>query len=310
MLVIVNPSSGGGTGLKTWRRIAPAVRDRSGPFETEIVRDPGDVEAVVSKWLAAGETRFVAAGGDGTVNMVAAALVNRLAPRELRDVCLGAIGLGSSNDFHKPGDPSHRVAGVPVRLDFEHSARHDVGLVEFLDDVGRSGRRPWLINSSIGTTAEANGFFNRPDALLRLLKRRSTGLAIAYAALHTILRSRSTDLSMSIDGEPVSRLRIANLGVVKNPHFTGSLRYDSPHEPDSGRFFVHTLAELSLPRLLLALARLARGRFSGQPGASSRRASRLEVRADRPFAVEGDGEVVFATEASFSVMPRLLRVCA
>ncbi len=53
-------------------------------------------------------------GGDGTVHALVEALA--LAPRRppLDHLTLGAVGLGSSNDFHKP--VGRRVGGVPVRL--------------------------------------------------------------------------------------------------------------------------------------------------------------------------------------------------
>ncbi len=310
MLIMVNPTSAGGRGMEKWSKIRPALRERLGPFEIVVLSDAAEIPRIIAEGVDRGETRFVAAGGDGTVNLVASALVRGRSERDLRRIRLGAIGLGSSNDFHKPSNEDDRVGGVPVRLDFGRAAAHDVGFVLYRDEGGRMGSRPWLINSSIGTTAEANGFFNRPDALLRFLKKRSTGLAIAYAAIRTLLLGRSRTVSLSVDGQPASMRTISNLGVVKNPHFTGSLCYDSPYEPRSGRFFIHTLGDLSLPRLMLALAALARGRFTGRPGASSRPATRLVVHSNRPFALEGDGEVVFATDATFSVMPRLLPVCA
>jgi diacylglycerol kinase family enzyme len=310
MLVVVNPSAGGGKGLQRWKEIEPRVREILGPFSAAIVRHPEEVRGLVTEHLAAGETDFVAAGGDGTVNLLASCLVEHISDTDLRRVRLGAIGLGSSNDFHKPMRVERQIAGTPCRLDFRGAELNDVCLVTYRDEAGHLRRRPWIINSSIGTTAEANGFFNRPDRLLQFLKRVAPGAAIAYAAIHTLLRRRSQDLILTLDGRHTVRGRVANLGIVKNPHFTGALRYDSPHEPGSGHFYVHLLSDLSLPRLLLALFGLARGRFDGQVGARSWRACRLAVRSERPFALEGDGEVVFAREASYCVMPRLLRVAA
>jgi diacylglycerol kinase family enzyme len=105
-------------------------------------------------------------------------------------------------------------------------------------------------------------------------------------------------------------VHLRNLGVVKNPNFTGCLRYDSPYEPDSGEFFVHLLAESSLRDTVITLARLARGRFAGRRTARSWRGNWLALASARPFAVEADGEIVVTRRAEFSVAPRALQVCS
>jgi diacylglycerol kinase family enzyme len=102
---------------------------------------------------------------------------------------------------------------------------------------------------------------------------------------------------------------VSNLGVVKNPHFAGSLRYDSPFEPASGKFFVHLLAGQRPLRLLQALIGLARGRFAGRFGSRSWQATRLGIDAPAPFPIEVDGEVVLARRACFALRPGGLRVC-
>ena len=310
MIVILNPKAGAGTALHRWRKIEARVRDLVGEFETVIVDRPEWVHHVVADRLANGETDFVAAGGDGAVNLLATCLLESATGGDLGRIRLGAIGLGSSNDFHKPLSDDRQLDQVPYRLDFGAARPIDVCHVDYTDEDGHRHHRPWLINASIGATAEANGFFNRPDSILRFLKRHATGLGILYAAVLTLLRRPSRQLVFSLDGHASQQARVANLGIVKNPHFTGSLRYDSPYRPADGQFFVHMLADVTRTRLLLALARLARGRFSGQRGAHSWQVTRLTVRGDRPFAVEGDGEVVFTRDASFSVVPRQLKVAA
>jgi diacylglycerol kinase family enzyme len=102
---------------------------------------------------------------------------------------------------------------------------------------------------------------------------------------------------------------LCNLGVVKNPHFTGVLRYDSPYEPASGDFFVHLLESASLWDTVVTLARLARGRFAGRRTAHTWRARRLALESTVPFAVEGDGEIVLARCVEFTLAPSTLAVC-
>jgi diacylglycerol kinase family enzyme len=181
--------------------------------------------------------------------------------------------------------------------------------VSYEDLSGDDRMRPWIVNASIGTTAEANRLFNDPDRILAWFKRASTALAIAYAAVKTVLTYRPRQMELTVDRLTWCRGRVHNLGVVKNPHFAGSLRYDSPHEPASGSLFVHRLRAVSVPRLALTLIGLMRGRFMGRTGTNSWEATEATVRSGRPFAIELDGEIIMTRAASFTLLPAALRVC-
>jgi diacylglycerol kinase family enzyme len=311
MIVILNPNAGGGSARAKWDRVEPRLREHLGPFELVVAANAAAVRLVVAHAIRTGETEFIAAGGDGTVNLVLNTILAS-APRGLvGKIKLGAIGLGSSNDFHKPLSRERMIDGIPFKLDFVSTVRHDVGLLTYRDAENNLRTRRWLINVSVGTTAEANSFFNSPSRLLRFLKRYSPGRGMVYAALRTLVGYRPYKMAITVDDNETVHTRVRNLGIVKNPHFTGALRYDSPYEPGGGHFYVHLLRNLPFPRVVLALARLAFGKFNGQKGTQSWRARRVRIEAEagRPFVVEGDGEVVTASRAYFSMVPELIQVC-
>jgi diacylglycerol kinase (ATP) len=308
MIIVLNPTAGAGTASTKWRRIEPQVRDVVGTFTLVVESDAAKAEEAIAAALRNGEREFIAAGGDGTVNLVMNSILKWAPRRVLESIKLGAIGLGSSNDFHKPLALEHQIDGVSVKLDFDSTIWHDVCLLTYRDGADAVHSRRWMINASVGTTAEANHFFNSPGRTLRFLKRFPSW-AIAYSALRTLFRFRGHHMAITLDETETVRGHINNLGIVKNPHFTGGLRYDSPYEPGDGHVYVHMLRNLGVLRLLVALARLARGRFGGRMNARSWRVTRLRIEADQPFAVEGDGEVIVARRAYISVLPGLLQVC-
>jgi len=310
MLVIVNPTAGAGRALGRWRRAAPRLRPYLPACVTVETADPRHARLAVAAQLARGETAFVAAGGDGTVNFVATSIVESAPAALLPRVTLGAIGLGSSNDFHKPFRHATRLDGIPCRLDFGHAVPHDVGVLAYEDERRIWRTRFWILNASVGITAEANHAFNHPDAALRSLKRVLPSAGMAYAAIRGILTHRAADMTLACDDRPPGAARVRNLGIVKNPHFAGVLRYDSPYQPNGGRFSAHLLEDVSLGGVARTLIGLARGRFTGRRGTRSWRARRLALDADRPFTVEVDGETVTARRARFSVLPAALQVCA
>lgn len=309
MIAVINPAAAGGRALAKWSRIEERLQGAVGPFATFVCPDPGDLDEAVAGFLDRGHRRIMVAGGDGTVGAVLGAIVAHADREMLEGIAVGAVGLGSSNDYHKPF--AGMIDGVPCRLDFGRVRRHDIGRLDYDDAGGAARTRYWFINASIGVAAEANHFFNHPDRTLRRLKRVWTGGAISYAALRAIMANRPQNLTLTIDGRRFGPVRVRNLGVVKNPHFAGSLRYDSPHRPDSGRFHVHGLGARTRAGLVRALVRLARGRFSGGRATRSWLAREAAVvNGGDSFLVECDGEVIEARAARFSIVPGKLRLCS
>ena len=308
MLVIVNPNANNGRARTKWQQIRSQVADLVGPFNECVAPDPDAVRHCIANALGRGEHRFVAAGGDGTVNLVMTDLVELASPAVLEHISFGAIGLGSSNDFHKPKRTT--IDGVPCRLDFSHSLRHDIGRTVYVDPTGACGVRHWLINASVGTTAAGNWLYNRAAGLVGWLKRCSASLGMIGAALTAVVRNRRVPVTLEREDGSRESLLLCNLGIVKNPHFTGVLKYDSPYEPNSGDFFVHLLVSASLWDTIVTLARLARGRFAGRVTARTWRTRHLVLESTEPFAVEGDGEIVLARRVEFDLEPFTLAVAA
>jgi diacylglycerol kinase family enzyme len=310
MLVVLNPRAGAGRAAERWPLVKDVVYAAEPRCRVVTPETADQVDQMVEDALARGERQFVAAGGDGTVNLLVRTLLAR-ANGTLAEVALGAVGLGSSNDFHKPLTAGHQVAGVPFRLDFPGACPRDVCWLRYRAPDGEVRSRPWVINASIGATADGNHYFSAGATRgIRLLRRVSMDAALAWSALRAVATNRPRDLTLSLDGGPGVTLPLRNLGVVKNPHFTGVLRYDGSPAPDDGTFHIQLLTGVSTWRLWATLVGLARGRFTGRPGTLTWLAHRLSVSAPEPFAVEADGEVVIARAAEFWVAPRALRMCA
>jgi diacylglycerol kinase family enzyme len=307
-VVLLNPNAGGGLAERRWRQVEPEVRRRLGDYVLVPSAGPG-LEQELRRLIGRGSRDFIAAGGDGTVNLLLEALVAGADEAVLPCLRLGAVGLGSSNDFHKAVEGEPSVAGVPLRLERAQAQLHDVGRLRYRDDRGGERVRHWINNASIGTTAEANRLFNHPSTVLRVLKRFSPWRGIIYTAAREIVEYRSRPMALTLDdGDPVKVL-VKNLGIVKNPHFSGDLRYDTPYEPGSGVFYVHLLERVSAPRLAYTAWGLLHARFTGRKGTRSWRARYVQVTAGQPFAVEFDGETVVAGQAAFDLLPRLIQVC-
>lgn len=306
-VVLLNPSACGGTALRKWERISEAVRTRFDDLKVAAVTGRNGMSGTIDRFRRAGYTRFVAAGGDGTVNAVVSALMTSPAPEG--GLQLGALALGSSNDYHKPFRSDQQIDGISCKIDFSHTQPRDVGLLGHEDEQGQWQTRHWIINAGLGLTAEANALFNEPSLVLDVLKRRSTSAAILYAAIRTTLRFRNGDRLVQVASQPWMSTIVTNIGVVKSPHFSGGFSYDSDFDPASGRFHVHLCENMPLPLVLFTLWQLSRQRFNDLPRTRSWQTNHLVVTADNPFAVELDGEVIHSKKVAFAIADRRLEVC-
>lgn len=277
-----------------------------GDFETEVIISPDKLIHQVANTLKNGEQHLVAAGGDGTVHLI----LNAIMQLEAFDqVTIGAVGLGSSNDFHKPFNPGSLINGIPVRVRFQNTVICDVIKINFIDQHGAEQTQYCLINASIGITAEGNALFNSGNRLISTLHAVSVDAAIIASALLSIFTFQDISCQLNIDNEEMISARISNLGVIKNPHFTGHLCYDTPIEPDDGVLGVNLCSGLTLVERIKMLAALHNHRFSELPKTQCWKAKKLSITSERSFALEMDGEVIQTDNVIFNVLPKRVRCC-
>jgi diacylglycerol kinase family enzyme len=69
-----------------------------------------------------------------------------------------------------------------------------------------------------------------------------------------------------------------------------------------------TIDDVGLWRALPKLAKLYRGTLLGDPLVRHGASTRVRIEADPPAPVEADGQLVGTTPATFTIVPRALRV--
>ncbi|MEV2224456.1 diacylglycerol kinase family protein [Nocardia vinacea] len=309
MLVVLNPQSNAGTALQRWRPVEGVLRERNTDLTVEMPSDAEQAMKLVQASLESDPPEvIVAAGGDGMVNLVLNAIMDPATDRPRRgaeSVALGAIGLGSSNDFHKPVRTS--IAEIPVRLGAPELV--DVGKAAMLLPDGTRTVRYFLLNASMGLVAAGNHSFNNARGLIGWLKSRNVEAAIIATALSNIATHKP--LAVQLRGSDwVHTAPITNVGVLKSVHFAGGMYYDTPVTRADGMFDVNIWEAAGRVRILGLIAGLYRGKFRGSALATCRRDTAVELRPGAPAPLELDGEITIVESARLEVLPRVLQVCA
>lgn len=302
MVIILNTNCCGGKGLAKWNQVKNYIVDAE---KIVLQSNEEGLKDKIKEPIEKGQTQFVAAGGDGTLNYLLNNLIELATNDQLRKITIGAVGIGSSNDFHKPF--CLKFGDIPVCMDFENAYHRDVGVIKYDTDAGKV-EKYFLINASLGITAEANNLFNKPDLILRRLIQLSTKTAIIYSATKTILNYRNLNAEIFVNGNKL-KTNITNLGITKNPHFSGDFCYDSQADYTNGKFAIHLAYDMNKFEVLNLMKALASNSFSKLRKTKSWWTDWVKITSRNNFAVEYDGEVITTREVEFKILKNFIRVC-
>jgi YegS/Rv2252/BmrU family lipid kinase len=289
--VLLNPQSGPEGARPDHAAIATAFA-RHGIEADVILLDPHDAPMRhVERLIDEGARRIVAAGGDGTINAVAACLVDR-------DVVLGVLPIGTLNHFA-------RDLGIPFELDGAVAviaADHDVHV-----DVGQVDDGIFLNNASMGLYPRI--------VSEREHSRRHLGLgkwpALARATWHAMRDPKTFQAVVCVDDHELQR-RTPFIFVGNNAYVLEGFGIGQRPRLDAGLLSLYVLRPKSAWGLLsLGLrALLGIGSHVRDFDAFDARDFRIESRLGT-IEVAADGELrQLPTPVQFRIRPRALRVLA
>jgi YegS/Rv2252/BmrU family lipid kinase len=285
-VLIVNPSSGGGRGAQLRARVERELDHRHLAFRTVVA---ASLEHGVEEALAAAGAREipVVLSGDGLIGRVGGALARSGTP-------LGIVPGGRGNDLA-------RVLGIPT---------DPAGAVDVLAagerrriDVGEANGRRFLGIASTGFDSDCNARANR----VRLVRGN---LVYVYAALRTLAGWRPATFTVVLDGSERIQHSGYSVAVANNKAYGGGMFMAPDAELDDGLFDVVLTGRVGKLRFLANLPKVFRGTHVQKDEVSVRRASRVEVRASRPFEVYADGDPLTELPAQLRVLKGALEVIA
>ena len=248
-----------------------------------------DAVKIVRDGLARGQTLFVAAGGDGTVNCVVQALVQH------PEGTLAVVPVGTYNHFA-------RDLGVPLdwREALEVAVRGETRQV----DAARINDRFFVNNVSIGLYPE---MVARREAHGRDYPRWKARLFAFYGTLQ-----RYPHVSLTVEtAHHAENMRTHVFLVSNNSYDLSRIGIEAPRDTlQAGSLSVYWLPHLPRTALMKFVAKYLAGRVRQEPGFRSFRTARMRVQSARPTIKVGvDGEVFsFSTPLMITSVPLSLRV--
>jgi len=301
-LVLVNLDANNGRAKSKWISIKDKFYNLlGGEPHTILYHTPCDLRDLLTAKIKEEKIEFlISAGGDGSLNY----LVNHLMtiPSDTRkNLMIGAIGLGSSNDSLKPF--RQQIHGVPVNLNPDLATFVDIGHVV----LGSDSQNPhyFINNVSFGVTADANNLFNEKDLVIRLTKRFFTNLSIIYAAIKTIVLHKNIPFEISYDNNQLSS-ELSSLSIIKTPYLAGILKYDQTIERNDAKLGVNLCENMTRFELVKTVIALSRSKFTGRPKCKSFKAEKITLHFPEIVNIEIDGEVKSDSSFEISLNPKAI----
>ncbi|MFH5804633.1 YegS/Rv2252/BmrU family lipid kinase [Alienimonas sp. DA493] len=265
----------------------------------EVARRLAAMEGVEAE--AARNSVLVAAGGDGTINEVAAALVEcgqdcSAGPGgvEVGGPILAVVPYGTANDFAT-------AAGLPVD-DPPRCLLQIPDLSSHRADVGRLNGRPFFNAASAGYAARVT---TEADPTV---KKLLGGMAYWWTGLKNLADTAGTEVTVTADDDRWHGRVLAV--VVGNGRYAGGGIAVTPHARiDDGKLEVTIVPEVGISgykHLYDDLVAVEEGR--DPTVITVGRAEKVTIEADEPIQVNLDGEPLTDRTLKFDVLRNAIRV--
>ncbi|HLJ46514.1 MAG TPA: diacylglycerol kinase family protein [Bryobacteraceae bacterium] len=286
--VIFNPRAGLKRGRRSVAEISFYLREAGFDHSIRIAAEGVEITAATREALRDGHEIVVAAGGDGTVNAVAAAVAGSSAT-------LGVLPLGTLNHFAKDLGIPTDLAAAAQTLAAQRTDRVDVAEVN---------GRVFVNNSSLGIY---------PNIVIMREKRRRLGfhkwVALGLAAMQIARRFPFVQTRIRTNGEQVTE-RTSFVFVGNNEYESQGLRIGQRDSLDGGRlclFVAAPVSRLGLMGMAIAAVLGVLDKTRSLRKFSVEEAS-IETRR-RHIKVSTDGEVIrLRTPLHYAVRRQALKV--
>ena len=320
-LFIINPVSGGGASLRTWRTARPALLAAGLKLREHITNRPGEATEVTRVALAGGIRWIVAVGGDGTLSEVINGYLDANGHAVSPEAAIGMIPGGTGSDFCRTigvrdtraavgsitGAITAAIAGAGAGSPVRTAIRTiDAAQITLNDRSGQGYTRGFINVATFGLGGDTAYFVNRwrGNPRLKWFKGRSM---YAAAALRALDRYRNHCVRITLEGKDEIEIN-TNLLVVANGRYAGAGMMLAPHaQPDDGRFDIILTDGASRWDIIKELPRIGRGGHLQNPRVGERRAASVSIGGLEPLPIDVDGDFAGYTPAQLAVLPGAIR---
>ncbi len=301
--VFLNPRANRGGAGKAWPAVEAALRETWSQVRVWAGAAAADVAPQVADAIGQGATCLAAAGGDGTLQLVLDAIMAAHGQGlAVGAVHLGAIGLGTSNDFHKPIGEAPQVVGVPCRLNPDAARPRDVIRLEATLPSGTVVVRHLLQASHAGTIPAANDRLTRQKSLANRLYPYWYSGALMLASAQEVFTYPG--FTARVEAGPHRwEGEFSGMSLLKQRFVAGSFIFLTPRTPYDGLLDLALCRRVSPWRLIGLIDAFEKQGMRGHPEVEFAEVTEVTARFAGVQTIDFDGELIDLSAARWKILP-------
>lgn len=295
LVVIANPRSGRGRVGQELPEIERQLNARKLGYRIVETQGPGHASTVAREALLGGERFLVAVGGDGTVQEVVNGMLED--DRAVGEGgVLGVIAAGSGCDFVRTFGLPQDVPRAVRHLEGDRLYPIDVARVDYVED----GATVTRYVPNIAEVGLGGAVVRRAARLPRWLGRSR----YFWGFWLSVRKYRPCRITVRADAKEWEG-RANNVVVANGQFYGGGMKISPRSYPGDGLLDIQISTGPKSEAFTL-IPKIYRGEHVPHPHIKEMRGRKITVDAERPLPIEGDGEVLGLTPATFTVVPEVI----
>lgn len=298
---VVNPHAGNRSIGKEWENIHRTLMRSGLEFDFVLTERPLQAIELTGNALMAGYRKFLAIGGDGTLNEVAHAMLGFEGYRA-SEYLLGLIPAGTGNDWGRMFNiPKKSAAAIQTIVNGKEFVQ-DVGLITYFDS-GHQKKRYFVNIAGMGFDAMVAQKTNKQKA-----KGKGNALSYLVNMVTSLFQYQPRIIQVEIDEKKYNFNTFSmSVGICK---YNGGGMMQLPNAiPDDGLLDITIIKKIGLGTVIAQLRNLYTGQFIKHPKVATFTARNVKISAKKPgFMMEADGESLGHAPFEVTILPLALRV--
>ena len=245
---IINPSAGQGCNENLIEKILGLSQENT---EAYITRFPGDATEYVRSFCQKHDkARFIACGGDGTLNEVLNGVVG------FENAEIGIIPSGTGNDFCRNFEPHSPFCDISAQINGERIKCDAIKYTTETDLGTTSGYCVNMFNI---------GFDCNVAALTAQMKKKpfiSGSLAYLISIFVTLIKKKGANLKIEIDGKERHSGKLLLTSIANGCFCGGGIKSNPTASVCDGKISINIIKNISRIRFLTLLPYYMKGTFT------------------------------------------------